>query len=190
MKRETPETDRIRKKLSALLDAERFRHSENVEGIARELAKRWGAPEEKAAVAGLLHDCSRWMTPKQMLEQARKLKFPVGEIEKGQPKLLHARLSARIARSEFGLKDKRVLEAIEKHTLGSSSMTVLDKIIYLADHIEGDRDYQGVDHVRDLAYKDLNKAVIESINSMLRSLIEKDLPIHEQTTATRNGLLL
>ena len=155
-----------------------------------ELAKRWGVSEDKAAVAGLLHDCSRWMSGKQMIARAKKLKMPIGEVELSEPKLFHAELSAHIAKADFGVKDKDILSAIQRHTLGSVSMSVLDKIIYLADHVEPERDYAGVEDVRRLAFKDLNKAVIESINSMIRALLIRGLPIHPQTIETRNGLLL
>jgi predicted HD superfamily hydrolase involved in NAD metabolism len=179
----------IRRKLSKLLDEERLKHSENVEKIAVDLAKVWGEPKEKAGIAGLLHDCSRWMKPKQMLDEAKKQGVVFGEIEVKEPKLLHAKLSAHIARDDFGIDDIKILTAIERHTTGAPGMSTLDKIIYLADHIEPARDFKGIDDLRVLAYKDLDRAIVQSTSSMIEALMARGLPIYGGTIDTRNYYL-
>jgi len=180
----------IRDKLKAMLPPERFRHSLRVEEKATSLAKLYRVSENKAALAALLHDCSRFMSRGQMLSNAIRWGMRPGPIEKLEPKLLHAALSARIARKEFGIGDREVLKAIERHTVGAEKMSRLDKIIYLADHIELDRDYKGVDRVRKLASRDLDAAIVASTDSMIEHLLAEGLPVFPETVKTRNAHLM
>jgi predicted HD superfamily hydrolase involved in NAD metabolism len=180
----------IREKLRHLLNKDRFRHSQNVEAAAIELALHWGESKEKAGIAGLLHDCSRWMSPKEMLKKAKALKIGVDPVEELEPKLLHARLSAHFARTDFDVLDRQILSAIEKHTTGSPAMSKLEQIVYLADHTEPERDFTGVEHIRALAFKDLDKAVIFSTSSMIKALVDLELPVFHGTSETRNYYLM
>lgn len=182
--------DSIRKKLAGMLDTERLKHSENVVSCAAELASHWGVSKEKASIAGLLHDASRFMKPSEMLDKAKELGFPVGAVETSEPKLLHARLSAHIAKTEFGINDSEILQAIERHTIGAEDMSALDKIVYIADHIEPDRDFVGVERIRELALKDLDKGIVESTSAMIEALVKLGAPIHQGTVATRNYYLM
>ena len=179
-----------REKLLKLLDGERFRHSESVESEAARLASIWGVAPDKARLAGLLHDSSRFMDPSQMLDLAKKLGLPFGPIEEIEPKLLHAGLSAHVAKKDFGVSDPEVLQAIERHTIGRPGMSLLDKIIYLADHIEPTRDYEGVIEIRELSSKDLNRAIVASTSAMIDYLVSKGYAIHPGTVETRNYYLL
>ncbi|KAF0134813.1 MAG: metal dependent phosphohydrolase [Candidatus Saganbacteria bacterium] len=175
--------------LEKLLPKERFKHSLRVAHEAVKLARYYGAPEEKAKIAAIFHDCSRYMDRGQMLEAAKFYKLKISELEKKEPKLLHAKLSREIAKRKFKINDRQVLSAIEKHTTGSEKMTLLEKIIYLADHIEINRRFNGVKKVRMLAYKDLNAAIAASAGSMIVELVKKDLPIFLETVKTRNAHL-
>ncbi len=176
----------ILEKLKSSLDPERFRHSLQVEKVAVELAKRWGVDAEKAGTAALLHDSSRCLSPAEMLERAVSLGMDPTETERKQPKLLHSRLSERLAASDFGVTDEEILKAIERHTLGVPGMSDLEKVIYLADHIEPDRDYDGVEDVRKLAYTDMDRAVAMSTSLMIASLKEKGLRVHPDGLKTRD----
>ncbi|MFA6431858.1 MAG: bis(5'-nucleosyl)-tetraphosphatase (symmetrical) YqeK [Candidatus Margulisiibacteriota bacterium] len=182
--------ENIRKKLKETLDPERYEHSLRVEKSAIELAQKYGVSVEDASIAGLLHDCSRKYTKQEMLEVAQKIGLEIDPIRKLEPKLFHAEISAHMAEKEFGIRSKEVLQAIRVHTVGSENMSTLDKIVYLADHIEEGRDFIGVDHIRNLAYKDLDKAVFESVSNMLKFLVGNNLPIYPQTIAVRNRYLL
>jgi len=124
-----------------------------------------------------------------MLKAARAAGFKIDLIEKLEPKLLHARLSAEIAKRRFKIKDRQILSAIAKHTVGAEDMNNLDKVIYLADHIEAERNYRGLRRVRRLAYQNLNSAVAASTSSMIGELIKRGLPIFEGTVKTRNRFL-
>jgi predicted HD superfamily hydrolase involved in NAD metabolism len=179
----------IVEKLKRALDPERFRHSEEVEKVAVVLAEKWGADPEKASTAALLHDASRSLSPPEMLEKASALGLSPTGTEKEQPKLLHSRLSRHFAITEFEVTDEEILQAIERHTLGAPGMSTLDKVIYLADHIEPGRDYEGVEEVRRLAYTDINKAIARSTTLMIESLEEKGSPIHPDGIKTRDHYL-
>ena len=181
--------DDIKARLKKLLPKERFDHSLRVEKEALRLARHYGVSKSKAAIASLLHDCSRYLDRKQMLKQALSWGLKVGPMERFEPKLLHAKLSAVIARKKFKITDRAVLKAIERHTLGAEKMGRLDKILYLADHIEVSRDYKGVKEVRKLALRDLDAAISRSTGAMISHLLSMNLPIHEQTVKTRNAHL-
>src|SRR3989339_1311160 len=145
--------ENIRKKLKETLDPERYEHSLRVEKAAVELAGKYGVSSEDASIAGLLHDCSRKYTKQEMLEVAKKIGLEIDPIRKLEPKLFHAEISAYLAEKEFGIKSKEVLQAIRSHTVGSANMTTLDKVVYLADHMEEGRDFIGVARIRGLAYE-------------------------------------
>jgi len=181
---------KLKEGLKALLPRDRYQHSLRVESCARRLARRWKVSEQKAALAALLHDCARYLNRKGMLKTARVFKFKIDKLEKLEPKLLHARLSAEVARRRFKIKDKQILSAIAKHTVGAEDMTKLDKIIYLADHIEAERNYHGLPKVRRLAFRSLNRALAASTSSMIFELLRKGLPIFEGTVKTRNRFLM
>jgi len=180
----------ILKKLEKVLDRERFEHSLRVEKVAVKLAKRHGVSKNKASIAALLHDCARQYSRRQLLRVARKFRIKIDPVSFFEPKLLHAKLSALLAKRDFGVISKDVLGAIEKHTVGAPNMSKLEKIIYLADHIEEGRDFSGVNRARKLAAKDLDRAIIESASNMIRFLLQKGLPVHAGTVETRNHYIL
>lgn len=180
----------ILEKLKGSLDPERFEHSLRVEKTAVALARRFGVSVKKASLAALLHDYSRKYARKELLKQARRFKLGIDPIRKFEPKLFHAELSALLAKKDFGITSKQILGAIKKHTIGTPSMSKLEKIIYLADHIEEGRNFAGVRKTRSLALKDLDQAIVESSSIMLKFLLKKKLPIHPGTVQTRNYYLL
>lgn len=180
----------IIEKLKAVLDPERFNHSLRVEKIALVLARKYRVSTKKASLAALLHDYARQYDRPGLLRQAAKFKLCLDPVSRSEPKLLHAELSALLAKRDFGISDKDILGAISKHTIGAPRMTRLEKIIYLADHIEEGRNFSGVAKVRRLAQRDLDKAVLESTANMLKMLLAKGLPIHPGTIETRNYYLM
>ena len=135
--------------LKNFLNEERFQHSLNVADVAVHLAKKHGVSFEKAEIAGLLHDCAK--------EQDLSI--------------WHAKTSAELAQKHFGVNDPEILQAIRSHTMGNENMTLLDKIIFVADFIEPSRDFDGVDEIREMAEKNLDKAVVLVMASTLQYLI-------------------
>jgi predicted HD superfamily hydrolase involved in NAD metabolism len=171
------------------LDPERLKQSLRVEKVALRLGQRWRVDKKKIIVAALLHDCARRFNGQQLLKVARKLGLKIDPVRKYQPKLFHAEISAYLAKKEFGVKSKEVLRAIRFHTTGAPKMTKLEKIIYLADHIEEGRNFPGVKKMRKLAFENLDLAILESTHQMLRYLLRENLPIYPQTIETRNYYL-
>ncbi|MBU1026839.1 MAG: bis(5'-nucleosyl)-tetraphosphatase (symmetrical) YqeK [Candidatus Margulisbacteria bacterium] len=180
----------IIKKLESALDSERFKHSLRVEKAAVALAQKHGVSVKKASQAALLHDYARKYDRNSLLKEAKKLMVKIDDISRFEPKLLHADISAILAQRDFGISDKEVLSAIRKHTVGSPRMTKLEKIIYLADHVEEGRDISGLKQLRKLALRNLNKAIVESTSESLAFLLKKGAPINSGTIQTRNYYLL
>ena len=173
-------------KLKQLLNTERFEHSLRVQELSVDLAKHHKVNPKKASIAGLLHDCSRYLSPEETLKQAESAGLHIEPVMRYEPKLLHASLSGYFARRDFGIDDNEIISAIERHTLGSPRMSNLDKILYIADHVEPDRTYIGVKNVRESMMKNLDDAVFAIASCMIRYLIESEQPIHPLTLETRN----
>jgi len=173
-------------KLEGTLDDARFSHSIRVQQLAIELSVHHNVDREKASIAGLLHDCSRYLSSRQLLSKAEEVGLHVEPIMRFEPKLLHAPLSGYFAKMEYGIDDPEIITAIERHTIGSPVMTALDKIIYIADHAEPERDFNGIEEIRRIMKKDLNGSISLIASCMIRYLIEKEMPIHPLTLETRN----
>lgn len=179
----------ILEKLQKTLDPERFEHSLRAEKVALALAKKYRINRQKVSLAALLHDCARRYSRKELLERAQKLGLEVDATRRLEPKLFHGEIGERIARTEFGVRDTEVLRAIRLHTTGAPGMSKLEKIIYLADHIEEGRNFPGVEKLRRLAFKNMDLAIFESTGAMIKFLLEKNLPIYPATICTRNYFL-
>ncbi|PIS31246.1 phosphohydrolase [Candidatus Saganbacteria bacterium CG08_land_8_20_14_0_20_45_16] len=180
----------ILKRLRQALGQERFKHSQRVEATVLSLAAKYQIPLAKASLAGLLHDYARQFDRPGFLRAAKKAKLTLDPISRQEPKLLHAPLGAIMVRQDFGIKDKAVLSAISRHTTGAPAMSQLEKIVYLADHIEEKRHFSGLADIRKLAFKDLDQAIVKLASNMIEFLLKKQLPVHPATVETRNYYLL
>lgn len=167
----------------------RFRHTSGVIETAKKLARFYGVDENKAGTAALLHDIAREYDAGQVLQRCLQLGIPVDETEKAVPDLLHGKLAAHIARETYHVNDSEILNAIEIHTTGQKNMSMLDKIIFIADMIEPGRDYPGVDSLRKTAYEDLDRAVLAGLESTIRYVLAMGLIIHPNSIEARNSLL-
>lgn len=161
----------------------RYAHCVRVARMAENLARVHGADPRKAREAGMLHDLARLYPPERLLAESERLGVPIGEFERAHPIVLHAPLSAELARREFGVSDPGVLSAIAKHTLAAGEMSVLDCVLYLADGLEPGRDYAQRAELAVLAETDLREAMRATIATSLRYLMSKDLPPAPQTAA-------
>ncbi len=151
----------IKKELKKQLKSDRYIHSVNVCNTAVELSKIFGYDKNKAYLAGLLHDCAKCIPSEQMLTMCEDLDVELDEYEKVTPALIHAKLGEKVAIARYGVDDKEVLEAIKWHTLGHPDMGNIAKIVYVADMIEPSRCFDGVDALREIAKKDIDRAVYE-----------------------------
>lgn len=179
----------IIKKLEKDLKKDRFNHTIRTEKIAVLLARHHGVSVKAASIAALLHDYARKFDRQDLLKQAKKFKLKIDTLSQQEPKLLHAELSTIYARSEFGIKSTAILSAIRKHTVGSAKMTKLEKIIYLADHLEEGRSHSGLKRLRQLAMKNLDQAIVTISTNMVKYLIGIGALIHPGTIQTRNYYL-
>ena len=182
----------LRRKLQSRLKKNRFAHSIGVANTAVKLAEKFGVSEEKAYIAGLLHDCAREFENNELPAQAEKRNIKIGEVEKNSPLLLHAYIGAKMISEIYGVEDKEISQAIYRHTVGAENMTALDKIIYFADMIEPTRDYPGVDKLRELAEtsNDLDEIILTAMNESIIFVLQKNSLLHPDTIAARNFLLL
>ena len=135
------------------LKHKRIPHVLGTEQEAIRLAERYGADVDKARTAALLHDCTKKLGMEEQLELCRRFGIQLDELEQRALKLLHAKTGAAIAKEVFGV-DEEIFRAIWWHTTGHAGMTLLEKILYLADYIEPSRDFPGVDALRKACYED------------------------------------
>jgi predicted HD superfamily hydrolase involved in NAD metabolism len=180
----------LKSKLRSLLDEERYLHSIGVMETAIYLAKKYDANVEKAQVAGLLHDCAKGYSDEELLKFAQRYGIEVDEVLKHAPFLLHGPVGAHLVEEIFGIKDEEIKRAIALHTTGDVNMTILDKIIFLADYIEPNRNFEGVEKLRQLAEQDVDTAVLKAFDSTICYVIERKLLLYEKTIRARNDILL
>jgi predicted HD superfamily hydrolase involved in NAD metabolism len=167
----------------------RWQHTLGVMETAVRLAKRYGADPQKADLAAILHDsCKFWPVEKQAEVIRSNPSLPQDLLDYDK-ELWHAHAGAFIARTEFGVADEEVLDAIRYHTSGRENMTLLDKVVCLADYIEPGRDFPGVHNIREIAEHSLEKALIAGFDSTISFLLEKGKRIYPLTVMARNSLL-
>ena len=164
-----PDFPWLREQSYAYLSPKRIPHVQGCEWEAVRLAKRWGESEEDAAEAGILHDITKKLVLSEQLILSEKYGIINDTYETANVKLLHAKTGAALARDLFNISD-RVYSAIRWHTTGKPDMTLLEKIIYMADYIEPNRDFPGVDKLRKLAYEDLDAAMALGLKMSLEDI--------------------
>ncbi|MBI5242171.1 MAG: nicotinate (nicotinamide) nucleotide adenylyltransferase [Elusimicrobia bacterium] len=182
----------IRRTLSRELKPGRLRHTLGVARAAAALAARHGLDVEKAALAGLLHDCARTLSLKRMarLVRRRKLRVPcLEDILRRRPGLLHSYLSEDAAQRRFGVFDREVLSAVRKHTLGALRMSALDRLLYTADACSGDRRFPEAARIRRIAQRSLEDGFREAVRTKLLYLLKDGNWIHPLGPALWNGML-
>lgn len=182
--------DRVIAWLNDNVSSRRLKHILGVEQTCLELASCHQVDRDKAAQAGLMHDLAKFFPPEKLLDMARSAGLEIDPICEQRPHLLHADVSAIVARQEFAIIDSEILEAIANHTLGSPQMSKLSCVVYVADTIEPSRgDSSELKAIRKAAPKNLYQAVRQASDYSIRYLISNDKIIHPRTIATRNWAL-
>ncbi len=172
-------------KLKEKLPTKRFEHSIGVEYTAGTMAFMYGVDYEKALIAGLLHDCAKYVPNDKKIQKCKKRGISVSECEYHNPELLHAKLSAIYAKEKYGVTDEEILSAIECHTTGKPEMSALDKIIYIADYIEPNRNIlPDMDIIRKEAYSDLDRCLLHILKNCILYLQKKGSIVDPITQAT------
>lgn len=178
---------KLRKKIKKAQDAKRFEHTLGVEYTAAALAMCNGASITDARIAGLLHDCAKCLSDEKKLAICLRHDIPVTEIEKRNPFLLHSKAGVWLAREKYGVEDPDILNAIRYHTTGRENMSLLEKIIFVADYIEPGRRQGSADELqktRKLAFQDLDAALLKILDDTLCYLKSGDGEIDPATEAT------
>lgn len=162
---------KIQERLQKKLTPERYQHTLGVMYTCAALAMRYGCDLEKALVAGLLHDCAKCMPNEKKLKICKKNHIPVTQAELDNPFLLHAKVGAFLAREKYGVEDEEILDAIRYHTTGTTNMTLLEKITYIADYIEPWRNKAAnLSTIRELAFVDIDQALYVVFRDTLQYL--------------------
>lgn len=179
------ERTEIEKKLQKELDKERFRHTMGVMYTAAALAMAHGGDMEQALLAGLLHDCAKCVPNDKKLSLCEKHRIEITRAEKRSPFLLHAKLGAWYARKKYEITDPDILHAIAVHTTGAPEMNLLDKIIYIADYIEPNRNKApDLTQVRSMAFQDLDRTMLLILEDTLSYLEDGKGEIDPMTAET------
>ncbi|WP_027437488.1 bis(5'-nucleosyl)-tetraphosphatase (symmetrical) YqeK [Lachnospira multipara] len=177
--------DELCKKVQEALkdDYNRFKHSIGVANTAACLAMRYNSSMERAYIAGLLHDCAKCVPDDIKIEECKRANLSISEIEYKSPYLLHSKLGALYAKEKYNIDDKEICSAIEYHTTGKPDMSILEKIIFIADYIEPYRNKAwDVDIIRGLAFEDINEAVYFCLKDTLEYLESSNKDIDEMTS--------
>lgn len=177
--------------LQSRLKPKRFQHSLGVSETAVFLAKRFGVDEEKARIAGLLHDCAREFPNDTMIAEAEKRHIAIGPVERAMPLLLHAYIGAIRIKEIYQVDDAEISQAIWRHTVAGAKMTALDKIIWYADMIEPNRgNYPGVKELRQLAKTaSLDEMFLAGLAHSITFVAQKGTLIHPDTITAYNEIL-
>lgn len=175
----------IKKELEDILDSKRYEHTLGVAYTAACIAMRYDYNMEKAYIAGLLHDCAKCMSNKDKIEYCEKHDLPITTVEQDNPSLLHAKVGAEMSKRKFDIEDPEIYQAIFYHTTGHPNMTLLDKIIYIADYMEPHRDEApNLDLVRKQVFVDIDMALFTILKDSVDYLDSSDKPVDPMTMQT------
>lgn len=175
-----PELSWLRERAYAMLKPKRIPHVQGCEELAVAMAERWGEDRGRAAEAAILHDCTKKLSGEEHLALCEKYGIATDKTERNNEQLLHSKTGAYVAKELFGV-DEGIVSAIFWHTTGRPDMTALEKIIYLADAAEPNRDYPGVEKLRKLCMEDLDAAMILGLRMSLDTVKKRGQKAHEMS---------
>ena len=172
------------------LNPYRFNHSVCVAECAVKLAEIYGADVKKAYVAGDLHDIMKNTPDEEQLDYLKDLDVSLNKTELSNPKLYHAISGAHYIKNELKIDDKEIFDAIRFHTTGRAKMSLLEKVIYVADFISDDRSYNGIDEIRAAAYRSLEEAMMIGLEFSIQEITQKKQTLHPDSVDAYNELIL
>jgi predicted HD superfamily hydrolase involved in NAD metabolism len=183
-------TDRTREALLAEVEKQmkpsRFQHVLRVESCSIQLAEKYGASVEACSLAALLHDYAKEHAAESMKEIVLSEGMDNDMTGYGS-EIMHGPVGAYYAETVFGIKDEAILDAIRQHTIGGETMTLIGKVLFVADYIESGRAFKGVDEARRLAEDSLDEAAYFKIEKTIIHLVKKELPIYPGTIYVYNS---
>ena len=172
------------------LTEKRFYHSQCVAQEAARLAQRYGADVEKARLAGILHDIMKDTPPEQQLKILQDSGILLTKTQRHNRKLWHALAGAAYLQQTLQVKDGDIVEAVRCHTSGKKDMCLLEKVLFVADYISADREYPGVERMRQAAYRSLEEAIVEGVLFTVQELMGQRLPVAAESVEAYNDALL
>jgi predicted HD superfamily hydrolase involved in NAD metabolism len=176
--------------IKPLLTEKRYQHSLYVAQEAVSLADRFGCCKEKAEQAGLLHDIMKNSPPEEQLKLIENFGIMLSETERASKAVWHQISGAVYLRQVVGVQDEDLLRAVRYHTTGRKGMSLLEKIVFVADAVSQDRHYDGVEEIRAALCQGLDQAVAVNTACVIRSFVEKRLPVVEDTVEAYNSAVL
>ena len=181
--------EKLKEDLKIVLSDSRYNHSISVMNMCEALASRYNVNVKKAKLVGLMHDMAKDMTKEEKMQYVKNNNIECSLIEEKIVEILHGKIAADICKKKYQF-DEEMCTAIKYHTTGKENMTLLEKILFIADKIDETRNYEGVEDLRELAFEDLDKAILKNIDDTLIINIQKNKLILEESIKTRNNLLL
>lgn len=179
-----------KKIIKTMMSENRYNHCVNVSKEAVKLAKRYGGDEEKAAVAGILHDITKEMPKEEQLQIMLDSGIILDDIQKNAPKLWHGISGSVYIKNHLCIEDEDILNAICYHTTGRAGMSILEKIIFVADFTSEERTYKGVATMRKKSRKSLEDAMLYGFKFTFSDLSSRELAIHPDELACYNEIVL
>ena len=170
------------------LSDKRYEHTINVKKMAVKLAKQYGADEEKAALAAILHDSAKEISKDEMREIMRQYPQYAEGGERRPTPVWHGICASILARTQWGVEDEAILSAIACHTAGKPGMSKLDKIVYLADMTSAERDWPGVNKLRKLELKDLDAAMLAALKQTNDFVLSQGKPLDPVSKAAYDDI--
>lgn len=180
----------INEYLKSNLKPSRYEHTLGVVETAKALAKLNGISEEKAEIAALAHDVAKNLSKDKMEEIIKENNILLSEVEKKNFNLWHSIIAPIEAKEKLKIQDNEILDAIRWHTTGKENMSILTKIIYIADMIEPNRNFPGVEKIRQLTFENLDKGVMYGLSESIKDLLNKNMLIDLNTIKARNYFIL
>ena len=179
--------EELEKVVISLLKPNRVKHVLGCRDTAAALAEKWGADINDAARAGLLHDITKALDGPLQLTLCQEYGTILDDFSKRYPKTLHALTGSLVAERIFG-ENAAVVSAIRSHTTGKAGMNLLEKIIYVADYMEPNRDFPGVERLRQLAFTDMDAAVKLGLEYTLEHLKKQGAEVSPESKAALAAL--
>ncbi len=180
----------VKEYVEKTLPNKRMKHTEGVRETALKLAKKYGCDENKVEIAALLHDVGKYLHRDMLLDIIKFEDENKRRILQVEPQVYHGFASSYLAERDLGITDTEILDAIKYHTTGRERMSLLEKIIYIADYIEPNRCFEGVDEIRGIAFKDLDESVLKAMNNTIKYIVDNNGIIDYDTILARNYFLM
>ena len=179
----------LKNELKKEVTEKRYMHSLGVMKMCEKLAKEYNADSDRLKLIGLMHDFAKDMKKEEKIKYILENNIPFSKTEKANIEIMHGKIAGNICKVKYGF-DEEMCEAISYHTTGKENMTILEKILFIADKIDETRKYPLAEELRKLAFENIDKAIIENINYAIKNNIDENKVIIEDSIKARNYLII